>query len=236
MGGSAVHVAACVVRDKVRKAASEILEVDADDLELRDGRVEVKGVPKHGLGFGELAIAMAGVPGYRLPGDLPPGLEHSHNHLGNSLTYAGAFMAVELEVDTETGRVELHKIVVVNDAGRAINPNMVRGQVIGSVVHTLGNTLFERMVYDEAAQPQTTSFADYLLPTAPELPGIDVILVEYPSKTNPLGAKGAGETACIPVPAAVVSAVENALAPFGARLTEFPLSPAHILQVIRMRA
>ena len=98
MGGSAVHVAACVVRDKVRKAAAEILEVDADDLELRDGRVEVKGVPKHGLDFGELAIAMAGVPGYKLPGDLPPGLEHSHNHLGNSLTYAGAFMAVELEV------------------------------------------------------------------------------------------------------------------------------------------
>ncbi|MBO0712229.1 MAG: xanthine dehydrogenase family protein molybdopterin-binding subunit [Acetobacteraceae bacterium] len=232
MGGSAVHVAASVVRDKVRNAAAEILEVDADDLELRDGRVELKGVPKHGLGFGELAIAMAGVPGYKLPGDLPPGLEHSHNHLGNSLTYAGAFMAVELEVDAETGRVELHKIVVVNDAGRAINPNMVRGQVIGSVVHTLGNTLFERMIYDEAAQPQTTSFADYLLPTAPELPGIDVILVEYPSKTNPLGVKGAGETACIPVPAAVVSAVENALAPFGARLTEFPLSPAQILHVI----
>ena len=232
MGGSAVHVAASVVRDKVRKAAAEILEVDADDLELRDGRVEVKGVPKHGLGFGELAIAMAGVPGYSLPGGLAPGLEHSHNHLGNSLTYAGAFMAVELEVDAETGRVELHKIVVVNDAGLAINPNTVRGQVIGSVVHTLGNTLFERMVYDAEAQPQTTTFAEYLLPTGPELPQIEVILVEYPSKTNPLGVKGAGETACIPVPAAVVSAVENALGPFGVRLSEFPLSPAGIFQMI----
>jgi aerobic carbon-monoxide dehydrogenase large subunit len=233
MGGSAVHVAAGVVRDKVRKAAAEILEVDEGDLELRDGRVEVKGVPKHGLGFGELAIAMAGVPGYKLPGDLPPGLEHAHNHLGNSLTYAGAFMAVELEVDAETGHVELHKIVVVNDAGVAINPTLVRGQVIGSVVHTLGNTLFERMIYDDDAQPQTTTFADYLLPTSPELPNIDVILVEYPSKTNPLGVKGAGETACIPVPAAVVSAVENALAPFGVRLNEFPLSPAGIFQMIQ---
>jgi carbon-monoxide dehydrogenase large subunit len=232
MGGSAVHVAAQVVRDKVRKAAAEMLEVDADDLELRDGRVEVKGVPRHGLDFGEVAIAMAGVPGYKLPGDLPPGLEHSHNHLGNSLTYAGAFMAVELEVDAETGHVELHKIVVVNDSGLAINPNLVRGQVIGSVVHTLGNTLLERMVYDAAAQPQTTTFADYLLPTAPGLPNIEVILVEYPSKTNPLGVKGAGETACIPVPAAIVSAVENALAPFGVRLAEFPLSPAGIFQMI----
>ena len=190
-------------------------------------------MPTHGLGFGELAIAMAGVPGYKLPGNLPPGLEHAHNHLGNSLTYAGAFMAVELEVDAETGRVELHRIVVVNDAGRAINPALVRGQVIGSVVHTLGNTLFERMVYDEAAQPQTTTFADYLLPTSPELPNIDVILVEYPSKTNPLGVKGAGETACIPVPAAIVSAVENALAPFGVRLNEFPLSPAGLFQMIQ---
>ena len=233
MGGSAVHVAAGVVRDKARKAAAEILEVDEGDLELRDGRVEVKGVPKHGLGFGELAIAMAGVPGYKLPGDLPPGLEHAHNHLGNSLTYAGAFMAVELEVDAETGHVELHKIVVVNDAGVAINPAMVRGQVIGSVVHTLGNTLFERMVYDDDAQPQTTTFADYLLPTSPELPNIDVILVQYPSKTNPLGVKGAGETACIPVPAAVVSAVENALAPCGVRLNEFPLSPAGLFQMIQ---
>jgi carbon-monoxide dehydrogenase large subunit len=232
MGGSAVHVAASVVRDKVRKAAAEILEVDADDLELRDGRVEVKGVPRHGLGFGEIAIAMAGVPGYRLPGDLPPGLEHSHNHLGNSLTYAGAFMAVELEVDAETGRVALRKIVVVNDAGVAINPASVRGQVTGSVVHTLGNALFERMVYDDAAQPQTTTFAEYLMPTATELPPIEVILVEYPSRTNPLGVKGAGETACIPVPAAIVCAVENALAPFGVRLSEFPLSPAGILRSI----
>jgi len=104
--------------------------------------------------------------------------------------------------------------------------------VIGSVVHTLGNTLFERMVYDAQAQPQTTTFAEYLMPTSPELPQIDVILVEYPGKTNPLGVKGAGETACIPVPAAIVSAVENALAPFGVRLSEFPLSPAGIFQMI----
>jgi carbon-monoxide dehydrogenase large subunit len=232
MGGSAVHVAASVVRDKVRKAAAEILEVDAGDLELRDGRVEVKGVPKHGLGFGELAIAMAGVPGYKLPGDLPPGLEHSHNHLGNSLTYAGSFLATELEVDAETGRVELHKIVVVNDCGVAINPSTVRGQVIGSVVHTLGNTLFERMVYDGQAQPQTTTFAEYLMPTSPEVPTIEVILVEYPGTTNPLGVKGAGETACIPVPSAIVSAVENALEPFGVWLSEFPLSPAGLHRMI----
>jgi carbon-monoxide dehydrogenase large subunit len=232
MGGSAVHVAASVVRDKVCKAAAEILEVDEGDLELRDGRVEVKGVPKHGLAFSELAIAMAGVPGYALPGGLPPGLEYSHNHLGNSLTYAGSFLAAELEVDVETGRVELHRIVVVNDAGVAINPNLVRGQVVGSIVHTLGNTLFERMVYDAAAQPQTTTFAEYLLPTGPELPPIEVILVEYPSKTNPLGVKGAGEAGCVGAMPAVANALVNALAEFGIKQIAMPATPEVVWRAI----
>ena len=232
MGGSAVHVAAVAVREKVLKAAAEMLEVGSDDLELRDGRVEVKGVPKLGLSFAEIGVAMAGVPGYKLPGDLPPGLEHSHNFLGTSLTYSGASLAVELEVDAETGHVELHKIVVVNDSGVVINPNTVRGQVIGSVVHTLGNTLFEWMGYDDQAQPVTTTFAEYLMPTAPEIPRIEVILLEYPGKNNPLGVKGAGETACIPVPGAIISAVENALEPFGVRIAEFPLSPARLYQLI----
>ena len=175
---------------------------------------------------------MAGVPGYKLPGDLPPGLEHSHNFLGTSLTYSGASLAVELEVDAETGHVELHRIVVVNDSGVVINPNTVRGQVIGSVVHTLGNTLFEWMGYDDQAQPVTTTFAEYLMPTAPEIPRIEVILLEYPGKNNPLGVKGAGETACIPVPGAIISAVENALEPFGVRIAEFPLSPARLYELI----
>jgi len=232
MGGSAVHVAAVAVREKVLKAASEMLEVGVEDLELRDGRVDVKGVPKHGLTFAQIAIEMQGVPGYKLPGDLPPGLEHSHNFMGTSLTYAGASLAVELEVDIETGHVELHKIAVANDAGVVINPNTVRGQVIGSVVHTLGNTLFEWMGYDNQAQPVTTTFAEYLLPTAPEIPRIDVALLEYPGKNNPLGVKGAGETACIPVPGAIISAIENALEPIGVRISQFPLSPAHLYDLI----
>jgi carbon-monoxide dehydrogenase large subunit len=232
MAGSAVHVAAVAVRDKVLKVAAEMLEASTDDLELRDGRVEVKGVRDLGLSFQELGVTMAGVPGYKLPGDATPGLEHSHNFLNTSLTYAGASLAVELEVDAKTGHVELLKIIVVNDSGRVINPQTVRGQVIGSVVHTLGNTLFEWMGYDEQAQPVTTTFADYLLPTAPEIPHIEVKLLEYLGANNPLGVKGAGETACIPVPGAVISAIENALEPFGVRLVEFPLSPARLLELI----
>ena len=232
MAGSAVHVASVAVREKTLKAASEMLEVGVEDLELRDGRVEVKGVPNLGLSLAEVGTAMAGVPGYKLPGDLPPGLEHSHNFLGTSLTYSGAAVAVELEVDVETCHVELQRIVVVNDSGVVINPNTVRGQVIGSVVHTLGNTLFEWMGYDDQAQPVTTTFAEYLMPTAPEIPRIDVILLEYPGKNNPLGVKGAGETACIPVPGAIVSAIEHALDPIGVRIAEFPLSPARLYDLI----
>ena len=232
MGGSAVHVAAIAVREKVLKAASEMLEVGIDDLELRGGRVEVKGVPSHGLDFSRIALEMQGVPGYKLPGDLPPGLEHSHNFMGTSLTYAGAALAVELEVDAETGRVGLHKIVVANDAGVVINPNTVRGQVIGSVVHTLGNTLYEWMGFNDQAIPVTTNFAEYLLPTAPAIPRIEVILLEYPGMNNPLGVKGAGETACIPVPGAIASAIEHALEPFAVRISEFPLSPPRISDLI----
>jgi carbon-monoxide dehydrogenase large subunit len=232
MAGSAVHIAAVAVREKTLKAAAEMLEVSMDDLELRDGRVEVKGVRDLGVSFQEIGLAMAGVPGYKLPGDLPPGLEHSHNFLGISLTYSGASLAAEVEVDPETGHVTLIKIVVVNDSGLVINPQTVRGQVIGSVVHSLGNTLFEWMGYDEQAQPVTTTFAEYLMPTAPEIPRIEVILLEYLGKNNPLGVKGAGETACIPVPGAVISAVENALESFGVRIAEFPLSPARLYELI----
>jgi aerobic carbon-monoxide dehydrogenase large subunit len=173
------------------------------------------------------------VPGYKIPGDLAPGLEHSHNFLNTSLTYSCAALGVELEVDVNTGHVALHNIAVVNDSGRIINPQTVRGQVIGSIVHTLGNTLFEQMSYDEQAQPLTTTLADYLLPTAPEIPTINVTLLEYPGTNNPLGVKGAGETACIPVPGAVVSAIENALEPVGVQIDEFPLSPSRLFELIR---
>ena len=136
-------------------------------------------------------------------------------------------------MDATTGDVKLHNLVVVNDSGRIINPELVRGQVIGSVVHSLGNTLLEWMGYNEQAQPLTTTCAEYLLPSAPKIPTIDVTLVEYPGTTNPLGVKGAGETACIPVPGAVVSAIENALEPIEVQLTEFPMSPVQLFQLIQ---
>src|SRR5579864_285291 len=216
--GSAVHLAALAVREKVLSVTAHLLETSVEDLELRDGRVEVVGAPGSGLTLREVAEAVSGVPGYAMPGGFEPGLESFQNFLPSALTYGMGCHAVEVEVDVETGAVKIRKYVVVNDSGRVVNPMIVEGQLVGGVAHAIGNTLFEWMGYNEAAQPVTTTFAEYLLPTAPEVPRIDVKLVEYPSPLNPLGVKGVGEAGCVPAAAAIVSAIENALAPFRVRI------------------
>jgi len=113
-----------------------------------------------------------------------------------------------------------------------VNPMLVEGQILGGVAHGVGNALLERMAYDEIAQPLTTNFADYLLPTAPELPQIEIITHVSPSPLNPLGVKGVGECGVVPAAAALMSAIEDALAPFGVAIAETPLTPGRILQLI----
>jgi carbon-monoxide dehydrogenase large subunit len=128
--------------------------------------------------------------------------------------------------------VKILRYVVVNDSGRAINPMIVEGQVVGGTAHGIGNALFEHMGYDAGAQPVTTTFADYLLAGATEVPRIEVSLAEYPSPLNPLGVKGVGEAGCVPAAAAIVAAVEHALAPFGARIESYPVTPAMVVAMI----
>jgi carbon-monoxide dehydrogenase large subunit len=140
---------------------------------------------------------------------------------------------VEVEVDPMTGGVTLLRYTVGHDSGNIINPMIVDGQVQGGVAHGVGNALFEHMVYDGDAQPQTTTFADYLMPTAPEVPGAAIEHIETPNPLNPLGVKGAGEGGTIPAPAAIVSAIEDALAPFGVRFCEAPLTPARIVEALQ---
>jgi carbon-monoxide dehydrogenase large subunit len=137
-----------------------------------------------------------------------------------------------VEVDIGTGDVRILRYVAVHDSGRLINPMIAEGQVHGGIVHGIGNALFEKMRFDEIGQPLTTTFADYLLPTATEIPNMEVLFHESPSPTNPLGVKGIGETGTIPVSACVISAVENALEPFNVRIREAPLSPIRILEMI----
>jgi carbon-monoxide dehydrogenase large subunit len=230
--GSAVHLAAAAVREKALKVAAHLLEVGVSDLELRDGRIEIAGAPGSGLTLREVAEAVSGVPGYAMPGQFEPGLESMQSFLPSALTYGGGCHAVEVEVDVETCGVRILRYVVVNDSGRIINPMIVEGQLTGGVAHGIGNALFEWMGYDEAAQPVTTTFADYLLPSATEVPRIELKLAEFPSPLNPLGVKGVGESGCVPAAAAIVSAIENALAPFGVRISEYPVTPARLFALL----
>jgi aerobic carbon-monoxide dehydrogenase large subunit len=230
--GSAVHLAATAVRDKALKVAAHLLEVGVSDLELRDGRVEIAGAPGSGLTLREVAEAVSGVPGYAMPGKFEPGLESMQSFLPSALTYGGGCHAVELEVDIETCGIRILRYVVVNDSGRVINPMIVEGQLTGGAAHGIGNALFEWMGYDDQAQPVTTTFADYLMPSATEVPKIEVKLAEYPSPLNPLGVKGVGESGCVPAAGAIVSAVESALAPFGVRISEYPVTPARLFALL----
>jgi aerobic carbon-monoxide dehydrogenase large subunit len=150
-----------------------------------------------------------------------------------SLTYGVGVHAVELEVDPLTGGVTLLNYVVVNDCGRVINPMTAEGQIHGGAVHGIGNALFEWMGFDGDAQPMTTSFADYLLPAAPEIPPIGVRLVAYPSTKNPLGVKGVGESGTVPVAAAIISGIEDALSDYDVRIDEIPITPARLCQLIQ---
>jgi carbon-monoxide dehydrogenase large subunit len=226
--GSSVHLAAVAVREKVLSVAAHLLETGPEDLELRDGRVEVVGAPGSGLSLREVAEAVSGVPGYPMPGKFEPGLESMQSFLPNALTYGMGCHAVEVEVDVETGHVRILHYVVVNDSGKLINPMIVAGQLVGGAAHAIGNALYEWMGYDDGAQPLTTTFADYLLPSSTEVPNIELHFLQSPSPLNPLGVKGVGESGCVPAAGAIVAAVEDAVSPFGITIGEYPVTPAKL--------
>lgn len=229
--GSSTYIAAKTVREKALKIAAELLSVPVDSLTLRDGRI-VGPDTNLSIGLGDLAREAIGIPGYSLPKNIEPGLEQTTNFMPTGLAYSNASHCVEVEVDVGIGSVRVTRYVVVSDCGRLINPVIVEGQIVGGVVHGIGNALLERMVYDDNAQPLTTNFGEYLLPTATELPRIEVITHVSPSPLNPLGVKGVGECGVIPAAAAIMSAIENALEPFEVRITETPLFPERLLQLI----
>ncbi len=231
--GSSVHLAAKAVAEKAKKVASHVLEAAEHDLELVDGEVRVVGAPQLNVKLGEIARILQGAPGYGFPAGVDPGLEANVNHRTDALCYANGCHACEVEVDVETGEVKILRYVAMQDSGVLINPMMVEGQIHGGVAHGIGNALYEWMGYDDGAQPVTTTFADYLLPTATEVPMLDTLYKETPSPLNPLGVKGVGEAGTIPAAAALISAVEDALAPFGVRIGQVPLGPMKIVELIR---
>jgi carbon-monoxide dehydrogenase large subunit len=230
--GSSVHLAAKAVAEKAKKVASHVLEADENDLELKDGEVRVAGAPQLNVKLSEIARILQGAPGYGFPAGVDPGLEANVNHRTDSLAYANGCHACEVEVDAETGEVKILRYVAMQDSGVLINPMMVEGQIHGGVAHGIGNALYEWMGYDEAGQPVTTTFADYLLPTATEVPMLTTLYRETPSPLNPLGVKGVGEAGTIPAAAALISAVEDALTPFNVRIGQVPLSPMKLVEMI----
>jgi aerobic carbon-monoxide dehydrogenase large subunit len=232
--GNSVHIAAKGVRETTLRVAADLLETPVEDLELDGGLVRVRG-GNVSIKLGDIAREAAGIPGYALPKGLKPGqpgLEETAHFMPTGLAYSNAAHAVEVEVDPATGVVRILRYVVVSDCGRQINPMIVEGQIIGGVVHGIGNALFERMSYDATAQPVTTNFAEYLVTTATELPRIELISHVSPSPLNPLGVKGVGECGVIPAAAAIISAIEHALDAFDIRIVETPISPAQIVDLV----
>jgi carbon-monoxide dehydrogenase large subunit len=231
--GSSVLLAAKAVADKAKKVASHVLEAAEHDLELAEGQVRVVGAPELNVKLGEIARVLQGAPGYGFPPGVDPGLEANVMHRTDALAYANACHVAEVEVDAETGEVTIVRYVALQDSGRLINPMMVDGQIHGGVAHGIGNALYEWMGYDDGAQPVTTTFADYLLPSATEVPMLRTLYKETPSPLNPLGVKGVGEAGTIPAAAALISAIEDALSPFNVRIAEVPLTPMRIVEMIR---
>jgi carbon-monoxide dehydrogenase large subunit len=230
--GNAVHLAARMVAEKARQAASAMLEAAPEDLELIDGAVRVRGVPGLNRSLKQIAHALDGVAGFALPANQSPGLAAATDYQPPAMTYTNGAHVVEAEVDLETGQVRLTRYVVVHDCGRMISPMMVEGQIHGAVVHGISATLFEWMRYDDAGQPLTVTYGDYLLPTADVVPRIEIHHMESPTPLNPLGVKGAAESGTIGAPAAIVSAIEDALRPLKVRITELPVTPARLLALI----
>ena len=228
MGGSAAVGACAKVRDKLLRLASATLEIDTADLTLADGRVIARGVPERSLNFAELA--QLALPGPALAQGLPPGISEEHFFATDKRPFPyGVHMAV-VEVDRETGVINILNYLVTEDVGRKINPMIIEGQMAGGLAQGIGGAMLEEFVYDEDGQPLATSFMDYLMPTAMEMPPAEFVSTEnFPSPHNPLGVKGAGEGGITAAGAALANAVSNAL---GVEVKRLPLKPSYVLELI----
>src|SRR6266508_2163522 len=208
-----------------------LLEAPKHDLELADGSVGVRGAPDSAVGLGEIARRANPLRGAVRPGT-EPGLEATAYFGPERGSTANGVHAAIVEVDPETALVEVTRYVVVHDSGRVLNPLLVDGQIHGGVAHGIGNAFYEQLVYDENGQLLNASFMDYLLPTATDVPPVETAHSETPSPLNPLGVKGVGEAGAIPTGAAFAQAVEDALAGSGLEITEIPLSPNRLFELI----
>jgi carbon-monoxide dehydrogenase large subunit len=230
--GAAIVESAERLKRRIRAIAAELLETAPEDLEISAGEVRVKGVASRRVSLRDIYRAALPGPGARLPEGMDPGSAEICYWVPPTVTWGYGVVAAVVEVDIETGVVAVRKLVVVHDCGRVINPLIVEGQLDGGLVQGVGATLYEHVVYGEDGQPRATTFMDYLLPTATEVPEIVQVHTESFSERNPLGVKGVGEAGTIAPPAAIANAIADAVAPLPVRLDELPLSPAAVLAAL----
>jgi carbon-monoxide dehydrogenase large subunit len=232
VGGSAVKVAADEVLAKARLLAAHLLEASADDIVVADGGLGVQGVPTSTVSWADLA-AVANDPA-RLPDGVDPGLmaEPGFDQGPSGTSPFGCHIAV-VEVDSETGGIELVRMIAVDDCGVVINPLLAEGQVHGGLLAGIAQALFEEIRFDEDGNLLTANLADYLMPSAAEMPSFETGHTVTPTPHNPLGAKGLGEAGTTGAIGAVHNAVVDAVAHLGIRHIELPLSPYNVWNAIR---
>tara|TARA_Y100000992_G_scaffold146591_1_gene97541 strand:- start:188 stop:979 length:792 start_codon:yes stop_codon:yes gene_type:complete len=228
--GSAVHVASETVLDKAKELASHLLEASADDIVTGESGLHVVGVPSNSLSWGELV--QASNDDDKRPDGMEPGLAHELDFDGTDSTFPfGAHVAV-VEVDTETGAVELIRHIAVDDCGRILNPMLVTGQQHGGIAQGAAQALFEGVFYDEEGNPITGNLMDYAIPSAAELPSFETYNTETATPRNPLGAKGIGESGTIGSTPAIQNAVIDAVAHLGVVHIDMPLTSVNVWNAI----
>ena len=230
ISGGATLIAAQKIRTKLVKMASHLLEAAPEDIVLTEGMAKVAGTDK-AIAITRLARE-AYTQTHRFKGDIEPGLTET-GHYDPPGTFSNACHIAIVDVDIETGHVKVVKFLVAEDAGRIINPMIAEGQVHGGIAQGIGNALLEEIIYDENGGILTASLADYLPPIAHEIPPIELHHIETPSVNSITKAKGLGEGGTIGAPAAVINAVNDALAPFGVEIDEIPATPQRIRAAIR---
>ena len=231
VGGSAVVRATDKIVERGRRIAARLLEAAPEDIVLREGRFAVTGTDK-GLAFAD--VARAAYQPKQLPPGLEPGFSETAAFTPPAVTFPNGCQVCEVEIDEETGAVQIVRHTVVDDVGRMVNPMLVKGQIHGGVVQGLGQALFEELVYDaETGQLLAGSFMDYAMPRAEDMPLFEVDSHEVPTRVNPLGAKGVGEAGTVGAMPGLVNAVNDALAPLGVRHLDMPFTPARVWRAIR---
>ncbi|MGZ0231668.1 xanthine dehydrogenase family protein molybdopterin-binding subunit [Streptomyces sp. CPS1] len=231
VGGEAVHRAATTVVEKARKVAAHLLEASEQDLEFRDGVFSVKGSPEARRSIQE--IAFEAFTNHDLPDGVEPSINAEHVVDPENFSFPHGTHLCAVEVDTQTGQTRIRSYVCVDDVGRVVNPVIVEGQVHGGLAQGIAQALYEEAVYDDEGNLVSGSMADYLVPSAADLPDFVTDRTETPATSNALGVKGVGEAGTIASTPAVVNAVVDALRPLGVTDVRMPCTPERVWRAVR---